>query len=255
MATSDYSKIIFTGQRRVFFLVFVLAVFMQLAAFLHDRAQMALGLVGGDFRIAVTLNNASEKEAEEFKDKLAALTGVAGITQVNPLDTLSSLRNSGSTFSAASLAVNPDFLPSFFELKVTTPVLLNPKIWVQNNIASMDNDAAAYYKDDQALLAVYLNALIRFIDIMVLVALFALFGFGFFVEAYYTKISTARERFGGLGAGFFAALLAAAVTYILAHPAGSIMPGLKYNMLAWPQLLILALCMMSGWTLSKWKKF
>jgi cell division protein FtsX len=255
MQSKDYSQLVFSGQRRVFFLVLAFSFLAQALIFLHNRVNTALDLVNEDFKVAVSLSNASSEETQEFKTALLALDGVEKITEIDPQQTIDSFKRSNTSFGALAQTVNPDFLPAFFELEVSTPVMLNPKVWVSDNIASMDYDAAAYFKEDHAKLAVYINAVTRFADILVFAAVFALLSFGFFVEAYYTKISTRRERAGGLIAAFFAYGLALLATYILAGPANKIYPSYAYNVFTWAQAVVLLLSLTSGWTLSKWKKF
>lgn len=255
MQTNDYSKIIFSGQRRVFFLILGLALLMQAALFLHNRMYLALDLISSDFKIAVTLNNASSAEAEIFRKTLLNIEGVRDVKIIDPQKTMDSFKKSNSSFAALVQAINPDFLPHFYDVKVSTEVMLNPKIWVYNNIGSMEQDASAYYKEDHARMAVYVNSLIRFGNILMVSAVFAFFAFGFFVEAYYTRISTLRERLGGVIAGAFACGLVFILTYILVSPVNKIYPAFSYNMFCWQELAVLIICIILGWSMAKWKKF
>ncbi len=152
-------------------------------------------------------------------------------------------------------AVNADFLPAFFEVKVTQDVLLNPKAWVQENITASGKDANVYYKEDQASLALYINAVNKFAIIALLCTVFLLLAFGFFVEAYYTKISSLSERVGGLFSAAVAYGLSAGAAFALAYPVNVINPAFKYCIFNWPQLAVALLCLSCGWTLAKWKKF
>jgi cell division protein FtsX len=255
MASKDYSQLIFSGHRRVFFLTLAFIFLAQAAVFLQNRIRVALDFVNNDFKIAVVLNNASSKEAQQFKTALLSMDGVTKVTEIDPQQTIDSFRRASTDFSALARTLNPDFLPAFFELKVTVPVMLNPKVWVRNNIASMEYDAAAYYKEDHAKLGVYINAIVKFADIIFAACIFSLVSFGFFVEAYYTKITTGRERAGGLAAAFFAFVLAYAAVFILVAPVNKIYPAYVYSLLSWRQAVILAASLLAGWTLSKWKKF
>jgi hypothetical protein len=241
------NKVIFGGQQRAFFLLLAFAFLAQAALFMQSRLGAALELVGGDFKIAVVLDNASPREAAEFRNALRAFAGVVKVSEIDLRQTIDA--------AGGSVVLNPDFLPVFFEVKVNDIVMLNPKVWVQNNIASMDYDAAAYYKEDQAKLAVYINAAARFVNILLIACVFCLLAFGFFVEAYYTRISTARERLGGVLAGVFACAVAFGAAYILAQPADIIYPSFVYDMFCWRQGALLSACLLTGWTLAKWKRF
>jgi hypothetical protein len=133
--------------------------------------------------------------------------------------------------------------------------MLNPKAWVQDNIAPMPFDAAVYYKEEQAKLAVYIDGAARFVDILLGAALFAFLAFGFFVEAYYSKIIPARERLGGVLAAAFAFALAGAAVYLMTGPLNKIYPQYIYDMLCWRQAALFAAALLAGWTLAKWKRF
>ncbi|MDR0952739.1 MAG: hypothetical protein LBM71_00905 [Elusimicrobiota bacterium] len=255
MQNNDYSKVVFRGYRRVFLLIFTLAMLLQAAAFLQDRAKTALNLINSDFRLVITLNNVSNLQAADFQGKLTALKDVKEVSSIDPMRTLAKATGSSSRLKAATQAINPDFLPKFFELKVNTQAMLNPKVWVQNNIAVLEPNAAVYYKEDQARLAVYLNGLVNFVNIILLAALFGFLSFGFFVEAYYTKISSFRERAGGLFSACLSYALAFGVVYFAATALNTLAPALKYEMFSHTQILVFALCLAAGWTLAKWKKF
>jgi len=243
---ADYGKLIFSGQRRVFFLLLTFVLLAQTALFLQDRMQKALVLINEDFKVAVSLNNASAGEAAVFKNSLAALAGVRKVKEISPAAALESLGAQG--FSA-------DLLPKFYEIAVDTAVMLNPKVWVQNNIAPMPQDASVYYKEDQAKLAVYIDMLARTANILLAAALFALLSFGFFVEAYYTQIADFKERSGGVLAALFAFAIAWGALYFMTAPADKVYPGFAYDLFSWRQAALLAAALLTGWTLAKWKRF
>ncbi len=253
MENNSYSNIVFRGYRRVFFLIFALAMLMQAAAFMQNRIAGALKLVNDDFKIVLALNNANTQQAKDFHVFLDGLEGVTSVSVIEPDTVLAALNNSNNSMSAQ--AVNADFLPAFFEVKVAQDVLLNPKAWVQENITAAGKDANVYYKEDQASLALYINAVNKFALIALLCAAFLLLAFGFFVEAYYTKISSLSERFGGLFSAFVAYGLSAGAAFALAYPVNAINPDFKYCLFNWTQLALALLCLSCGWTLAKWKKF
>lgn len=235
-----------TGRIRVFFLLLAFAMLAQAALFLQDRMQKALIMVNEDFKIALTLNNASAGEAAAFKTALNALDGVEKVREISPASALENLGAQG--FSA-------DLLPKFFELTVSEKVMLNPKAWVQNNIATMPQDAAVYYKEDQANLAVYINMLAHTANILLAAAVFALLSFGFFVEAYYYKTVAFKERMAAVFAAVSAFAAAWGAVYFMTAPANKIYPGYFYDLFSWRQAALLTAALLTGWTLAKWKRF
>ncbi|MDR0735082.1 MAG: hypothetical protein LBG16_05325 [Elusimicrobiota bacterium] len=244
---ADYSKLIFSGQRRLFFLTLALLLVAQAALFLQSRLQTALGLVSEDFKIAVILNNASAGEAGDFLSALGALDGVKKAREIDPMQ---AAREGG-----LNISLSRDLLPRFYELSVNARVMLNPKVWVQDNIAQMQADAAVYYKEEQAKLALYIDGAARLVDILLGAALFAFLAFGFFVEAYYSKIISVRERTGGVLAAAFAFSLACAAVCLLTGPLDKIYPQYAYDILCPRQAALFAAALLAGWTLAKWKRF
>lgn len=240
---------VFSGQRRVFFLILAFAFLAQAVLFFANRAQTAMDLLNDDFKIAVVLNNATAGEAAAFKTALAALPGVSKARVIDPQQTIDSLKKPGMQ------ALSPDLLPRFYELSVDNEVMLNPSTWVQNNIARMPSDAAAYYKEGHAKLAVYLNAISRLANILLICCAFALISFGFFVEAFYAPAISGSVRAGGVLAAVFAFALAGGIAYILAAPLNKIYPAYQYDMLGWQQAALFTACLLAGWTLAKWKRF
>lgn len=253
MQNNASSKIIFRGYRRVFFLVFALAMFMQAGIFMQSRIETALKLINEDFKIVLAFNTTDRKQAQEFQTNVSNVEGVESIDIIEPNNVLAALNDSGNSMSAQ--AVNADFLPAFFEVKVNKDVLLNPKVWVQDNISALNQDVSTYYKEDQAKLAVYINAINKFAIIALLAGAFSLLVFGFFVEAFYTKIMPLNERFGGVFSALLAYVLSAGAAFALAYPLNSMNPDFRYCLLTWQQAALGLLCLSAGWTLAKWKKF
>lgn len=242
---------LFHGYRRVFFLVFAIAMFMQTAVFLQSRTALALRLLGDDFKIVAVINNTSHEKA--LVGKISALADVSSVNTVDPGKVLASFNGPGSSLPAQ--AVNTDFLPAFLEIKVNRSVMLNPKLWIDKNINSMGEDIDTSYKEDQAQLAVYVNTVNRFALVALLLAAFSLLAFGFFTEAYYTKITPKEDRICGSVSALLAYLVSDVVVFLLAYPLGGVNPDLKYCLLSWQQAAVFLLCLSAGWTLAKWKKF
>jgi hypothetical protein len=255
MVKGVYSKKNFSGGQRIFFLTLSFALLAQGSLFLLDCMRSAFRVVNADFKIAVVLNNAARDEAEVFRQSLSALNGVENVKEVNPREIINPL--GGADYFAGELAqtLAPDFLPKFYEISVGRDIMLNPDIWVRNNLASREENAGIYYKESQAALAKLINALIRFAEILIFAAAFAFLSFCFFVEAHYAKISNPKERAYGVLAAIAAFLTSCGAVYILCEILKGIRGGVSYPLFLWTQGVLFILCVMSGLTLSKWKRF
>ncbi|MDR0646651.1 MAG: hypothetical protein LBG46_06895 [Elusimicrobiota bacterium] len=255
MVKIEYKKSFFGGALRIFFLTLFFAMSAQVSLFLLDCMRFAFKSVNADFKIAAVLNNASNDEAETFKKNMEALDGVENVKEVNPREIINSL--GGADYSAGELAqaLNPDFLPKFYEISVDRNVILSPKAWVKNNLSAMEQDAGMYYKESHAALALRINALVRFAEILIFAAAFAFLSFCFFVEAYYIRISNSKERaYGALGA-VAAFLISYGVVYTLCETLNGIYDYAVYPLFFRTQSILFILCVIFGLTLSKWKRF
>ena len=212
------NKSIFSGQSRIFFLLLALVFLAQGILFLRQKAYEAFDILNGDFKIAVVLNNANAKETQNFTKKLDGLKGVKTVRYVNAKEALGMPGASSEQNGFEVFLPKEDFLPAFFEVRVNGDIMLNPKVWVSENFSKMPEDAQAYYKESQAETAVYLNGLIKYVNIILAISIFCFLAFGFFVEAYYTRITVLAARLGGVLCGFLSYVLGTAVIFIMAGP-------------------------------------
>lgn len=248
------NKAIFTGQSRIMFILLAFALLAQGALFLRSQACHSFDALMSDFKIAVVLNNASSAETEEFTKKLNSLDGVSEVRYLNAKEALALPGALPEQNGFEVFLPKEDFLPAFFEIRTSQWVMMNPAAWISENFSSMSQDAQAYYKESQAQAAVYLGGIVKYINIILGLSVFFFLTFCFFVEAYYIRITSLPVRVGGVMCGVLSYALALALSYILASPlklAGE--QGFIWDI--WAQAACLALMMMLGWTLSKWKKF
>ncbi len=247
--------IVFRGYRRVFFLVLALAFCMQLVLFVYERSQTALNLITDDFKIVLTLPDTSLDAAQDFAAKTAALPDVNAAAVLNPQDVLPALKESSPAAAQSIAGILANFLPQHITLSVSTDVLLNPQVWLQENILKDNPQIIAEYKQPQVQTALYFHGAAKLVKIVILLALFCLLAFGFFVEAYFTKISPFKERIGGIFSACIAYFISAGAFFALAYPLNMLSATFKYNILNPLQLAVFAICAFMGLTLAKWKKF
>lgn len=248
------NKFSFTGQSRIMFFLLALALLVQGALFLRLQAYDAFKILLSDFKIAVVLNNASSAETESFTKKLNSLPGVTDVRYLNAKEALAMPGASSEQNGFEVFLPKEDFLPAFFELRVSKSVMMNPQVWVRENFSKIPQDAQAYYKESQAASAVYLDGVIKFVNIIFGLGAFFFLAFCFLVEAYYTRITALPARFGGLLCGILSYAAALGTVFILVSPL-KIAGEKSFEFDLWPQAACLILCLMLGWTLSKWKKF
>ena len=250
MKNNDFITILFNGHRRVFFILFALTLLAQIYIFSRQNANYALNTIQKDFKIVLSYNAPQEKQ-ESLQNVLKHLSGVNNFKELSSQDIFDIF--SKGIKGKSDYVLNPDFVPALYEVEVSEQVLLNPETWMRNTLYSFDENLEIYYKIQQTHLAFYLNAFIKYIDILAILVVLALVSFGFFVEAYYIKISTAKERFCGILCGLIASALALLTSHFL-------MAYLNLNLscdnlFSKEQFIIIFLVMILGGTLSKWKRF
>ncbi len=248
------NKAIFTGQSRILFLLLALVLLAQCAVFLRGRVISAFDILRSDFKVAVVLNNASTSETQSFTKKLNSLKGVSEVRYLNAKEALSLPGAAPEQNGFEVFLPKEDFLPAFFELKVKDEVLMNPSAWVSEHFSRMPQDAQAYYKESQAQLAVYLSGLMKFVNILLALSGFFFFSFCFFVEAYYTRITSLSQRFSGVLCALLAYGVSLVFCFIITSPLNIIKGGV-FTFEFGPQVAVLIFGLMLGWTLAKWKKF
>lgn len=250
MKNNSLINILLNGHRRVFFILFAFALLAQIFVFARQNATLALNAVQKDFKIVLSYNAPEEKQ-QSLQNVLKHLNGVENFKQLSSQD-IFDIFSKGAKGSS-DYVLNPAFVPALYEIKVKEEVLLNTEDWIKNNLASFDENLEIYYKTQQNQTAIFLKAFLKYINILALLVILALVSFGFFVEAYYIKISTAKERLCGILCGLIASLVAfvlskALLTYL------SLSVPYKYGFCK-EQIIIIVLVMVLGGTMSKWKRF
>ncbi len=250
MKNNNFITILFNGHRRVFFILFAITLLAQIYIFSRQNAIYALNTIQKDFKIVLSYNAPQERQ-ESLQNMLKHLNGVNSFKQLSSQDIFDIF--SKGTKGESDYVLNPAFVPSLYEIEVNEQVLLNTETWLKNNLYNFDENLEVYYKTQQSKLSLYLKAFIKYIDILAILVVLMFISFGFFVEAYYIKISTAKERFCGILCGLIASALALLTSHILLTYLSLDLPF--ENIISKEQLIIVFLVMLLGGTLSKWKRF
>ncbi len=250
MKNNNFITILLNGHRRVFFILFAITLLAQIFVFSRQNAIYALNTIQKDFKIVLSYNAPQEKQ-DSLQNMLKHLNGVNNFRQLSSQDIFDIF--SKGTKGESDYVLNPAFVPSLYEIEVNETVLLNTETWLRNNLYNFDENLEVYYKTQQSKIAIYLKAFIKYIDILAILIILMFISFGFFVEAYYIKISTAKERFCGILCGLIASVFALLTSHILLTYLSLDLPF--ENIISREQFIIVFLVMLLGGTLSKWKRF
>ena len=237
---------------KIFFLVFAFALLIQIILFCRERANYALDLIREDFKIAVVLKNSTPEQANNFSSKLYFLPEVSEVKMLKEEDIRAYLKQGNSGLNLQAF-LPKGALPYFYEIKLSRTAFLNPSAWAQQYIAPMNEDAQAYFQEQESAVALYLLGLIKTIDIVLIGAAFALFALGFFIEVKYFPVSL-TERCYGIGSAVFAYAFAFGFMYVLLTFL-KMLPLTPYDPFNLQQIGCLLFCLLFGRSLAKWGKF
>ncbi|MCR5504510.1 MAG: hypothetical protein K6E94_02945 [Elusimicrobiaceae bacterium] len=237
---------------KIFFMVFAVALLLQVILLCRERFTYAVDLIREDFKIAVVLKNASSAKAKSFSSKLYFLPDVADVKSLNEDDIKGYLKQGNSGLNLQAF-LPQGALPYFYEVKLSREAFLNPNIWAEQNIKPMGEEVEVFFQERESVLALYLLGLIKTMDIALIAAAFALLALGFFIETKKIQVPSV-ERFYALGTSILAYAAALGFIYILLSYL-KMLPLTPYEPFAINQIVCFVFCLLFGRSLAKWSKF
>lgn len=251
--TSTQKSTVSFGNRRLFVLIFSLALLWQVVGFIQIQlTQYHRGLVK-DFKVIAVVSGVQDNAAlNTLGESLNSKTDVHTVKLFSPQDGLAALRSQNPRLVQALVSLGREQMPAYFELRLHARALNNIGSFTQN-LAAEYPQLSIKYSQELAKMAFYSGLCLRVINIVALSALMLLLIFMFTVEAY-----PSRGVSHGIGA-VWVALLAGGLSFVvlaaLVYPTGLLMPALSHFTTAYHQVGLLIGCGLLGWTLGKWKKF
>ena len=237
---------------KIFFMVFSVALLLQILLLCRERFSYALDMISEDFKIAVVLKNASPAKAKTFYSKLYFLPDVSEVKALTEDDIRGYLKQGNSGLDLQSF-LPQGALPYFYEIQLKKEALLNPNVWAEQNIKPMAEEAEVFFQERESVLALYLLGLLKTMDIALIAAAFSLLALGFFIETKTLQVS-AGERFYALGASTVAYGCSFGFIYLLLKFL-EMLPLTPYEPFHINQIIGFLFCLLFGRSLAKWVKF
>lgn len=247
------SSVVFHGYRRLFALVFAVAVLWQTVGFV----QMQLGKyhrdLVRDFKVVLAVS-APQNNADlaALGDSLSAKEDVTAVKLFSPQDGLAALKARNPRLTQALVALGREQMPAYFELKLTNRAINNIRPFAQN-LAAEYPQLSVKYAAAQADMAFYCGLCLRAVNMACVLALVCFFAFMFMVEAF--PVRGKAHVGGGVVSAVAAGLLSLGFFILITYPTGFLVPALHHFTSVERQLGLLVFCGLFGWTLSKWQKF
>ncbi len=243
----------FHGYRRVFVLVFAIAVLWQVVGFLQMQLtryhQAMVQEVKIIMPVTVSLENA---ELTALGESLNSKEQVRSVKLFSPQDGLAALQAKNPRLTQALVALGHEQMPAYFELRLYDSALSNIRSFTQN-LAAQYPQLSVKYSQEQADMAFYSGLCLRLINAAILLALVLFICFMFMVEAYPVHGPSHSLRAAG------SALLAGALSWVILaaviYPTGLLVQTFSQFTSLARQVGLLVFCGLFGWTLGKWQKF
>ncbi len=240
--------------RRLFLLVFAVAVLLQSVVFVDMRLGNYYRELNDSFKVLLTVNGQpSNEELEQTGESLNQKTDISSVRLFSPEDALSVVRRQNPQLTEALLLMGKNKMPAYFELKLNYKAINNIRPFV-DNLAAEYPGLEAHYNADHARLLFYTGLCSKLLNLAVIFAILLFLAFMFLVEAYPSN-QVRSHYLGGAVSGVLAGLASCVFFAVLVYPTGFLSVAFAQFTTAGRQLLMLAFCGLFGWTLSKWQKF
>ncbi len=247
------NKVVFRGYRRLFALVFAVAVLWQTVSFVQLQLSRYHRALTQDFKVVLALTRPqSNEELTALGESLSAKEDILSVKLYSPQDGLAALKARNARLAEALVALGREQMPAYFEVKLADRAVSNIRPFAQN-LAAEYPQLSIKYSAEEAALAFYSGVCLRAVNLACVLALVLFFAFMFMVEAYPSRGQA--HLGGGVVSALAAAVLSGAVWFALVYPAGVLVQPLEQFTSPERQLGIWVFCGLLGWTLSKWQKF
>lgn len=252
--TSKQPKHIFRLHRKLFLLVFAIAILGQSLLFVDLRLQNYYEDLRNSFKVILTVNNTVDnQELGKMGDSLNQKTDIESVRLYSPQDGLEKVRIQNPQLVDSLLLMGKNKMPAYFELKLVPQAIANVGPFVENLTAEY-GILTPHYNQEHAAYVFYTGVCAKILRIALVCALGALLLFMFLIEASYSTRPLAHS-WGGAVSGILAAIAAGILFVVLIYPTGFLAQTIWQFTTPGREVLLVVFCALLGWTLSKWQKF
>ena len=247
------ADVLFRGYRRLFVLVFAVAVLWQALSFVQMRLSDYHQQLTENFKILMPVVQDLDNDAlAALGESLSTKKDITAVKLFSPQDALTVLRQKNARLADTLVLLGHEQMPAYFELKISDNAINNIRPFTQN-LAVEYPQLSLKFSAEQADLALYSGLCLRVLNMAYVFALVLFFAFMFMVEAYPIRGKT--HVFSGVISAMLAGLVSLILFLLVLYPTGFLADSLRNFTTLERQLGILAFCGLFGWTLSKWQKF
>lgn len=247
-------KHVFRLYRRLFLLVFAVAVLWQSLLFVDARLESYYRDLSDSFKVILVVEGKPSNDAlAQMGETLNQKEDVSSVRLYSPADALEAVRRQNPQLVESLLLMGKNKMPAYYELKLT-PQAVNNVGPLVDNLASEYEILSPRYNAQHAQLVFYTGLCAKLLRLSLLFAGLLFLTFMFLVEAC-PSAGARSHHAGGAVSGVLAGLCACAFFAVLLYPTGFLNEAARQFTTPERQLLVLSFCGLFGWTLSKWQKF
>lgn len=245
---------LFRLHRKLFVLVFAIAVLWQGLLLMECRLSQYYNELESSFKVILTVReDQNNTQLAQLGESLNQKQDIISVRLFSPQDGLEEVRRQNPQLTEALLLMGRNKMPAYFELKLSAQTMGNIRPFV-DNLAAEYEDLTPHYNAQHASFIFYTGVSLRLLRIGMIFAGFLFLLFMFLVEAQPVRQEPSHMWTGALS-GALAWIGAAILLCILIYPTGFLQESLQLFSSMERQILGAVFCALLGWTLSKWQKF
>ena len=248
------SKQLFHLHRRLFVLVFAIAVLWQGFLFTDMRLAQYYRALEDSFKIILTLNREQTSAAlEQIGESLNQKPEISSVQLVSAQDGWEKVRQQNPQLAESLLILGSQRMPAYFEVRLSSHVMGSIRSFA-DSLAAQYSDLNLHYNASHAEFIFYTGVCFRLLRLSMAFAMLLFLVFMFLVEAHPSRAVRSHVWSGALS-GAVAWGCSVILIGLLVYPTGLLQESLSVFTTLERQLLGLVFSMLLGWTLSKWQKF
>lgn len=248
------SKQVFRLYRKLFLLVFGIALLWQSFIFVDMHLNTYYTSLKDSFKVILTVPSTVDTERlAQLGESLNQQADIQAVQLYSPEDALEVVKRQNSQLVDSFLLMGKNKMPTYFEITLTPQAINNVRPFV-DNLVTQHKEFVPHYNASHAQLIFYTGICAKMLRVVLVLTLLVFLTFMFLVEAT-PQTGEGGHSLGGALSGMLAAVLACGLFAVLVYPTGLLARAVAQFTSLGRELLLVAFCGILGWTLSKWQKF
>jgi hypothetical protein len=238
--------------RKLFLLVFALAMLWQGILLMDNYAKNYYAQLKKSFKVLLTLSdNIKAEELNKLGEKIRLEDGIEKVSVFDVEQAMAEVHRQNPQLADTLVLLGSHKMPAYIEAEPSDKAIVNIES-LTDSLAVHYPQINVRYNKEHARLTANASLFCKILNLVQWISLLALILFMFLVESHACKAAHAGAGvFSGLLAGF----CAGAVTAGLLYPTGYLPDIWAHLICVKEQVLLVVFSGLLGWTFSKWQRF